>query len=214
MLSSIRIRLTALYVTIFGALLIVFSFNVYSQLASDLHERFDNSLFRTARAAAKYFEEFAEKDSIPKGAIETVRDSQLGDSRLAVFLEHTVLSSGDPGIAPSVNATGILNRVDGTAPVVFTTDASRRSRLAAVTLIVGSRRYSIVVAEPLAELETQLARDPAHLLCRPSWRSTACRGRRFHPRREEPPTDDRHLGSGCPHQRSEPQLPPRHTQSQ
>ena len=57
---SIRIRLTAWYLLVFGGLLVVFMAIVYSLLAGDLNRGFDNSLVRSAHAIGNYFAEFAE----------------------------------------------------------------------------------------------------------------------------------------------------------
>ncbi len=85
MFNSVRFRLTVWYVTVFGALLAVFSIYLYSQLASDLQQELDRSLLRTASATASYFNEFVERKNELAGAKETVLEVQFEDLHSAIY---------------------------------------------------------------------------------------------------------------------------------
>ena len=155
--STIRLRLTFSYVLAFGALLATFSIYIYSLLARDLSQRFDDSLARSARSAATYFSEFAEKQNVAGGAIETVRDSQFGQLRSAILRGTDVLASSDPVTASAVLAAAFFASGQSGAGPAFATDRAHNARLCAVRTVIADLPYAVAMVEPLDQLDAQLA---------------------------------------------------------
>lgn len=157
MFRTIRIRLTAWYISIFSCLLIVFSTYVYSLLARDLERKFDGSLLRAAHITANYLAEFYERNKAIAGAQETVRDAQFGSLRVAIAREGKIIAASDAATTSVVNSAHIGQPKSVNSSLIVT-DARRGLRLAAVSFEIDRTPYAAIVLEPLAELNGELAR--------------------------------------------------------
>jgi heavy metal sensor kinase len=156
--KSVRLRLTVWYITVFGALLVVFSIYLYSLLTSDLQQELDRALLRTASATASYFNEFVERKNELAGAKETVLEVQFEDLHSAIYREGELLATSRPDIAGIVRATRILVEGVTADQPVFATDTRTGTRLVAVGFREDQNRYHVVVLQPLRELTEQLVR--------------------------------------------------------
>jgi heavy metal sensor kinase len=157
MFSSIRVRLTLWYLLVFGALLAAFNVYVYSSLAIDLRDKYDDSLLRTARAMADYFSEFVERKNVAGGARETILELKLEDLGTAIYHGDRLLASSNAEVASAVNSTGLLGGAAGTV-ARFATETSRNERLVLLPFQAEGDKYAVVVAESLAGLNGQIGR--------------------------------------------------------
>jgi heavy metal sensor kinase len=157
MWNSIRFRLTVWYLLVFGLILASFSAYIYSQLSLDLRKQLDISLSRTAQTTANTFIEFAERKKIIDGAEDTVSELRLDDVSVAILRGPQVLAASGSEIVDAISATKILSRLTSSAQA-FATETKKRKRLVAMSFQVDGITYSIVMAEPLDGLMSQLAR--------------------------------------------------------
>jgi heavy metal sensor kinase len=95
MLSSVRARLTLLYVLIFAVLLGAFSLSLYALIRKDASDRFDRSMTKAARTVANLFHH----EMIENGRVEMVatahaiREYQQPNLFLAIFRDDRLLGS-------------------------------------------------------------------------------------------------------------------------
>src|ERR1700694_2683309 len=157
MFSSIRVRLTAWYLLVFGTLLIVFSTYIYTSVARDTRKRFDASVLRTAQEMSNYFGEFAERKNPEAGAKETVTELREGRESAAIFREGRLLAANDNDVTAAVAATGILAKLGPDRKPAFVTDAQANRRLVVMPFQVDHVDYVVAVFEPLDKLEAQIA---------------------------------------------------------
>ncbi len=157
MFSSIRVRLTAWYLLVFGTLLVVFSTYIYSSVARDMRKRFDASVLRTAQEMANYFGEFAERKNPESGAKETVIELREGRESAAIFREGQLLAANDNDVTAAVAATGILAKLGPDRKPAFLTDMQANRRLVVMPFEVDQVNYVVAVFEPLDKLEAQIA---------------------------------------------------------
>jgi len=157
MFSSIRVRLTAWYLLVFGTLLVVFSTYIYSSVARDMRKRFDASVLRTAQEMANYFGEFAERKNPESGAKETVIELREGRESAAIFREGQLLAANDNDVTAAVAATGILAELGPDRKPAFLTDMQANRRMVVMPFEVDQVNYVVAVFEPLDKLEAQIA---------------------------------------------------------
>lgn len=155
-LRTIRARLTLWYVCIFGALLLAFSFYLYSLLSKDLHDEFDASLSRATRAAGTYFLEFSEKFGVIEGANETAKELELPGATLAIFRGKNILASRDPTLRNVVLSTRVLENLSAKRQFEFITVGANTARVVALWIPFQGKQYSVVLYQPLSELSKSL----------------------------------------------------------
>ena len=159
MFSSIRFRLTLWYVVLFGMGLTVFSLYLFSTLQETIYLQFDESLLRTAQAAAGYFTEFTERGNAEKGAIETVKDIHLGRAAIAIMQDGRFLDATIDPVWTSLKPQlpqAVVNPV-------FKTDTTRQHRIVALPVSIGKVQYQVVAAEPLTRVYAQIDRIESSL---------------------------------------------------
>jgi heavy metal sensor kinase len=156
MFSSIKLRLTLWYVTVFGVLLIAFSMYLYSSVAGDLRMQFDVSLQRIAYAMTTYFTEFSERKNIIGGAKETVREVGIGHLSSAIYHDGQLLAIAGPDKIPAAWAQEVSKLRTGDAAIFLTQADSRR--LVALPCQIAGENYVVAVVEPLDQLNRQLQR--------------------------------------------------------
>jgi heavy metal sensor kinase len=145
--STIRFRLTLLYVALFAVGLTVFSLYLFFNLRSTIYRQFDDSLLRTAQAAAGYFTEFTERGNAAKGAAETVKDVHMGRAAIAILQDDHVLAANDKRDWRSISVESTF---------AFQTDSRTKERIVAVPVTVEGIRYRIIASEPLADVYHQM----------------------------------------------------------
>jgi heavy metal sensor kinase len=147
--SSIRFQLTLWYVALFAAALAIFSFYLFFSLRTSIYHQFDESLLRTARAAASYFTEFTERDDPIRGAQETVKDVRVGQAAFAIFRGAELLGATD-----NRNWTRILAKFSSTQ---CQTDPITGERVVMVLSPIGGIEYRIIASESLSAVYHQFA---------------------------------------------------------
>ena len=165
MFSSIRIRLTLWYLTVFGVLLIAFSTYLYSSLAIDSRKRFDFSLLRTADALATYFTQLATRQSPLSSAEETIRAFKVGShsaeiarDRLstAICRDGKLLASSDKDIVSALSSNDAAEALKQGEGAKFLTNPDSGKRLVLLPFEFGETRYAVAVLEPTSHLMSQL----------------------------------------------------------
>ncbi|HKQ90286.1 MAG TPA: heavy metal sensor histidine kinase [Blastocatellia bacterium] len=170
MLNSVRVRLTLLYVLIFGVLLGAFSFSLYILIQKDAHDRFDRSLTKAARTVAILFHH----EMIENGHVESVatahaiREYQQPNLFLAIFRDDRLLDANHNQRSeasndvnhPAATARGeFLSRaIASRNPVLTTTAADGQGEWRVVAYAPRSEdaEYVIVVAESRQDLIDQM----------------------------------------------------------
>src|SRR5712691_5832563 len=142
MFSSIRVRLTLWYLAIFGIILIAFSTYIYLSVASELRNRFDASVLRTAQEMANYFGEFAERNNVEAGAKETVSELREGRESEAIFRAGQLLAANDDDVAAAVASTKILESFNADRTPVFVTDSKANRRLVVMPFQLDNVNYA------------------------------------------------------------------------
>ncbi|HKQ80376.1 MAG TPA: heavy metal sensor histidine kinase [Blastocatellia bacterium] len=168
MLNSVRLRLTLLYVLIFGALLGVFSLSLYALIRKDAHDRFDAALTKAARTVANLFHH----EMIENGHVEIVatahaiREYQQPNLFLAIFRDDRLLDANHIQNVESVDrhpaataAKDFLAQAVARHDPILTTIAGiglGEWRLVAYAPGGESAEYVIVVAESGRDLMDQM----------------------------------------------------------
>lgn len=152
MFSSIRFRLTLWYVVLFGVGLTLFSLYLFASLRNTIFRQFDDSLLRSAQAAAGYFTEFTERSNVTKGAEETITDIHLGGAAIAILSEDVLLAATDSRDW----ATLIRSMAVADAAPAFGTDSGTRQRVVAIHVAIDETSYRVVAAQALDEVNVQL----------------------------------------------------------
>src|SRR6185369_14119727 len=137
MLNSIRLRLTAWYVLVFGLLLGGFSIVLYLLLAHDLLGHFDSELASNAKVTATFFhnEVLENRGNIPAGALETLEELQIPGTALAIFERDRQLAATESGLEALVRSEGLLAKARTAGDMAFATVAGvgrEGSRIAVV----------------------------------------------------------------------------------
>ena len=154
-LNSIRFQLTRWYVVIFGFGAIIFSAYLYTELRVGFYKEFDDSLLRTAQAAATYFREFVEKGNTEAGAKETVKDVKLGEAAIFILAGHTVLAAAHDEQVWKIVAPLVASD-EGSEPV-FHTYGPSDLRVVHFPLKVGAAEYAVVAVEPMTGVHKRVA---------------------------------------------------------
>jgi heavy metal sensor kinase len=161
MFSSVRVRLTAWYVVVFGCLLIAFSAFIYLLLSRSLFARLDLSLTNGAQTAAELLQgEIVENHGNLAGAAgETLNELHLSNIYLGIFEGDRLLSSSFPEAerVPSPAGLGQLN-LDRSNPLLTTVGGFGGAGARVATLKVASPSGYLILeaAEPLREVTEQL----------------------------------------------------------
>jgi heavy metal sensor kinase len=161
MFSSVRVRLTAWYVVVFGCLLIAFSAFIYLLLSRSLFARLDLSLTNGAQTAAELLQgEIVEnRGNLAAAANETLSELHLSNIYLGIFQGDRLLSSSFPEgeRAPSPTELGQLN-LGGSNPLLNTAAGFGGSgaRLAILKVASSSGDLVLEAAEPLRGVTEQL----------------------------------------------------------
>ncbi|MGE3435341.1 MAG: sensor histidine kinase [Blastocatellales bacterium] len=183
MLSSVRARLTMLYVLIFGFLLGAFSLALYVLISKDAHDRFDGSLTKASRTVANLFHH----EMIENGQDEmvatahSIREYQQQNLFLAIFRDDRLLDANrNPrageafaGKHPAASAAKdfLARAIARREPVITTTATNGQDEWRLVAYAPGSEsaEYVIVVAESRRELiDRMLALRKIFLLSLPA----------------------------------------------
>jgi heavy metal sensor kinase len=169
MLSSVRARLTLLYVLIFGILLGAFGLSLYALIRKDASDRFDRSLTKAARTVANLFHH----EMIENGRVEMVatahaiREYQQPNLFLAIFRDDRLLGSNhgqraegsDDAKHPAASASKefLGQAIARRDPILTTTTADELGEWRVVAYAPGGEEaeYVIVVAESRRDLVDQ-----------------------------------------------------------
>ena len=131
--SSLRVRLTALYLAFFSLLFILFSAFLYGELSRSLVARLDQTISSEADTAAGLFpDEFHEMNGDADAAAREVVNEMKG-AFVTIRQGNRTLATSTP--APLPAATGVASRV----------------------AMAGGRPYEITVTAPLDSVEAELA---------------------------------------------------------
>jgi len=156
---SVRVRLTAWYVFVFGILLVGFSGFVYLVLSRTLYRQLDQSLLNSAQVVAGEFRsEMAENDGDPaSSATQTLTELHVPGIDVSIFDGGQLLasSSEQDSLSPQVLS---FSRGTNQLPAFATIHdyGEEGARLVTVSVNVGGRDFLIAAAEPLHELVEQL----------------------------------------------------------
>jgi heavy metal sensor kinase len=167
MLSSVRARLTMLYVLIFGVLLGAFSLFLYALIYKDAHDRFDGSLTKAARTIANLFHH----EMIENGYVERVASAhavleyQQQNLYLAIFRDDRLLDANHAGEPladkhPAASAPkDLLAQAIARRDPVLSTTAGGDGEWRLVAYAPGSEEaeYVIVVAESRRDLVDRMS---------------------------------------------------------
>ena len=143
------------YTLAFGVLLIGFSLYVFSSVSHALRADFDQEVLRTAQVTSSYFEEFAERKNAAAGARETVRELKLGKTGLAIYRGRELLAATSDDVV-SAAAAKVSSALKPGGEPFFSTDSKTGKRLAAFPFQVDSVAYTVVVLEPMLDLNEDL----------------------------------------------------------
>ena len=161
MLNSIRLRLTAWYVLVFGLLLGGFSVVLYLLLARDLYGHFDRELTSDAKVTATFFhnEVLENHGDIPAGAIETLEELQIPGTALAIFERDRRLAATESRLEELVRSEGLLAKARNAGDTAFATAAGvgrEGSRIAVVPVRSETAECFVVAMAPLDPVAAQL----------------------------------------------------------
>lgn len=135
LMRSFRGQLTALYLTFFSLLFILFSIFLYGELSRSLTARLDDSLASEADTAAGLFPDELQEmhGDVLAAAREVISEMKVRGHSVAIREGGRVLAA---------------------SPL---TPGRERDRLAARTVQVGEHTYQIAVSAPLATIDAELA---------------------------------------------------------
>jgi heavy metal sensor kinase len=156
MLSSIRVRLTLWYLSVFGVLLIAFSVYIYSIVSRDMRKRFDAAVLRSEQGMVSYFTEFVELKNAEGGARETVKKLREGRESAAIFRDGQLLASNDQDVTAAVESTKALEAALSQGKPAYVTDSKANRRLVVMPFQLRGVHYAIAVFEPLDKLESEI----------------------------------------------------------
>ncbi|HYL97675.1 MAG TPA: ATP-binding protein [Blastocatellia bacterium] len=160
MIGSVRVKLTAWYVLVFGSLLVLFSIFVYEAFSRSLYRRLDDGLTSTAATAASVLsDEIGEDDgTLEGGARETVDEMKFPQTSLAIIWKGKVIASNSSD-AGALNLPSSLAVAPNRPPLATTISSSRgpEFRVALCAVPAKDGTCYVVAAQSLVALKEQLA---------------------------------------------------------
>ncbi|MGH9823248.1 MAG: heavy metal sensor histidine kinase [Blastocatellia bacterium] len=160
MLRSVRVRLTAWYLLVFGSLLILFSAFIYAAISRSLYLRLDYNLSSSAETAASVLSSELQEDGgdARAGAREAVNEMKLPGTVLMMFWRGRVIASNVPE-SEQVLVPDDLFVDSGAAPSLATLTGPGKAqfRVAVVGVAAKGGTCYAIAAQALTGLEQQLA---------------------------------------------------------